>query len=252
MIGALFLAIPRTSLGISVYEREVVRYNHITAAALLLQKIGIDAIIKGKIFGTSFVISFYKKLSKAPECQLHKLTTFLKGGLFMERCDFSSVMTIVRRFISDDYDTNQTALLEDVFSSLFTQTKETITFDMALVCRWFTGQAKISPKITQFYSRDGNREKLAADLENNVLLSMYDSSMAAQEVYRLLMQDDTISERVKKECSRHYPCDSREDEASFIADVLCFGMEREFIKRDPKVKNLLADGKLSPILSVSC
>ena len=26
-------------------------------------------------------------------------------------------------------------------------------------------------------------------------------------------------------------------------------MEREFIKRDPKVKNLLADGKLSPILS---
>ena len=126
---------------------------------------------------------------------------------------------------------------------------KTITFDMALVCRWFTGQAKISPKITQFYSRDGNREKLAADLENNVLLSMYDSSMAAQEVYRLLMQDDTISERVKKECSRHYPCDSREDEASFIADVLCFGMEREFIKRDPKVKNLLADGKLSPILS---
>ena len=80
----------------------------------------------------------------------------------MERCDFSSVMTIVRRFISDDYDTNQTALLEDVFSSLFTQTKETITFDMALVCRWFTGQAKISPKITQFYSRDGNCEKLAS------------------------------------------------------------------------------------------
>ena len=166
----------------------------------------------------------------------------------MERCDFSSVMTIVRRFISDDYDTNQTALLEDVFSSLFTQTKETITFDMALVCRWFTGQAKISPKITQFYSRDGNREKLAADLENNVLLSMYDSSMAAQEVYRLLMQDDTISERVKKECSRHYPCDSREDEASFIADVLCFGMEREFIKRDPKVKNLLQFSVISLLM----
>ena len=64
LIEALFLAIPRTSLGISVYEREVVRYNHITAAALLLQKIGIDAIIKGKIFGTSFVISFYQETVK--------------------------------------------------------------------------------------------------------------------------------------------------------------------------------------------
>ena len=37
----------------------------------------------------------------------------------MERCDFSSVMTIVRRFISDDYNTNQTELLGDVFSSFF-------------------------------------------------------------------------------------------------------------------------------------
>lgn len=117
----------------------------------------------------------------------------------MERCDFSSVMTIIRRFISDDYNTNQTVLLEDVFSSLFPQPKETIAFDMALVCRWFTGQAKISPKITQYYFRVGNREKLAEDLENNVLLSMYDSSIAAQEVYRLLMQDNTISERVKQE-----------------------------------------------------
>lgn len=39
----------------------------------------------------------------------------------MERCDFSSVMTIVRRFISDDYNTNQTELLGDVFSSFFNQ-----------------------------------------------------------------------------------------------------------------------------------
>ena len=42
----------------------------------------------------------------------------------MERCDFSSVMTIVRRFISDDYDTNQTALLEDVKESNLLMMKE--------------------------------------------------------------------------------------------------------------------------------
>lgn len=167
----------------------------------------------------------------------------------MERCDFSSVMTIVRRFISDDYNTNQTELLGDVFSSFFNQPDDPGAFDMALVCRWFTGQAKISPKISQYYAKFGNRKKLAEDLEDGVLPLMYDSAMAAQEVYRLLMQDDTISERVKKERSRYYPCDSEYEEALFIADVLCFGMEREFIKRDPKVKNLLADGKLSPMLS---
>ena len=123
----------------------------------------------------------------------------------MERCDFSSVMTIVRRFISDDYNTNQTELLGDVFSSFFNRPDDPGAFDMALVCRWFTGQAKVSPKISQFYSKVGNREKLAEDLEDGILPLMYDSAMAAQELYRLLVQDDTISERVKKECSRYYP-----------------------------------------------
>lgn len=167
----------------------------------------------------------------------------------MERCDFSSVMTIIRRYISDDYNTNQSELLEDVFASFFFDAGEPIAFDMALVCRWFTGQAKISPKLTQYYAKFGNREKLAKDLENCVLSVMHDSAMATQEVYRLLMQDDTISERVKAECSRYYPCDDQYQEALFIADVLSFGMQREFIKRDAKVKNLLADGKLSPMLS---
>ena len=44
--------------------REVVRYTHITASVLLLQKTGISAIKKGKIFGTSFVISFYQETVK--------------------------------------------------------------------------------------------------------------------------------------------------------------------------------------------
>lgn len=167
----------------------------------------------------------------------------------MERCDFSSIMTILRRYISDDYNTNQSELLEDVFCSFFVDAGEPIAFDMALVCRWFTGQAKISPKISQYYAKFGNREKLINDLENCVLSVMYDSAMATQEVYRLLMQDDTISEQAKAQNSRYYPCEDRYQEALFIADVLCFGMQREFIKRDVRVKNLLADGKLSPILS---
>lgn len=167
----------------------------------------------------------------------------------MERCDFSSIITTLRRYISDDYITNQTEFLEDVFQSCLENDSEPIVLDMGLVCRWFTGQARISPKISQYYAKVGNRAKLAEDLENNVLRMMYDSSMATQEVYRLLMQDDTISERVKKERSQHYPCDSRKEEAWFLADVLCFGMEREFVKRDARVKNLLTDGKLSPVLS---
>lgn len=167
----------------------------------------------------------------------------------MERCDFSSIMTTIRRYISEDYATSQSDLLEDIFHSYFYKNKAAVAFDMALVCRWFTGQAKVSPKISQYYAKDGKHEELVKDIGTNVLPVMYDSSMAVQELYRLLMQDDTISERVKAERSRHYPCNNYREEALFIADVLSFGMEREFVKRDVRTKNLLADGKLSPILS---
>ena len=79
----------------------------------------------------------------------------------MERCDFSSIITTLRRYISDDYITNQTEFLEDVFQSCLENDSEPIVLDMGLVCRWFTGQARISPKISQYYAKVGNRAKLA-------------------------------------------------------------------------------------------
>ena len=61
----------------------------------------------------------------------------------MERCDFSSVMTIVRRFISDDYDTNQTALLEDVKESNLLMMKEVADrFGAAKLGLVYTGAEK--------------------------------------------------------------------------------------------------------------
>ena len=35
------------------------------------------------------------------------------------------------------------------------------SMDNGLVCRWMTGQAKISPKISAYYSKPSNQEKLA-------------------------------------------------------------------------------------------
>ena len=35
------------------------------------------------------------------------------------------------------------------------------SMDNGLVCRWMTGQAKISPKISAYYSKSSNQEKLA-------------------------------------------------------------------------------------------
>lgn len=60
----------------------------------------------------------------------------------MERCDFSSVMTIVRRFISDDYDTNQTALLEDVFSPCLPKQRKRLHLIWHLSAAGLSGRQK--------------------------------------------------------------------------------------------------------------
>ena len=55
----------------------------------------------------------------------------------MERCDFSSVITIIRNYISESREINQTDLLYDLFDA-FTKEEQNkdYVFDNGLVCRW--------------------------------------------------------------------------------------------------------------------
>ena len=42
------------------------------------------------------------------------------------------------------------------------------SMDNGLVCRWLTGQAKISPKISAYYSKPSNQKKLAETIHQNL------------------------------------------------------------------------------------
>ncbi len=118
--------------------------------------------------------------------------------------------------------------------------------DNGLVCRWLTGQAKISPKISAYYSKPSNQKKLAETIPQNLLPLMSDCNMAMQDIYTLFIQDDTISDAKKKNLASLYkPASSR---LLFLAKLISFGMERQFIKRDTKNQKLIAGGALSPIV----
>ncbi len=94
----------------------------------------------------------------------------------MEYLDFSSVITTIRNYISDAHSMNQIDMMYQLFVS-FLSSDESLDFDFdnGLVCRWFNGQAKISPRITRYYMDNHNRNRLAADMHRNVLPLMYDS-----------------------------------------------------------------------------
>ncbi|MFQ9217224.1 MAG: tetratricopeptide repeat protein [Mediterraneibacter gnavus] len=111
------------------------------------------------------------------------------------------------------------------------------SMDNGLVCRWMTGQAKISPKISAYYSKPSNQEKLAHTIHQNLLPLMSDCNMAMQDIYTLFIQDDSISDAKKKNLTFLYkPASSR---LLFLAKLISFGMERQFIKRNTKNQKLL-------------
>lgn len=167
----------------------------------------------------------------------------------MERCDFSSIITILRKYISDDKEMNQVDLLYELFESFLTdKSSQDFDFDNGLVCRWLNGQARISPRISKYYMHENNQEQLASDIEDNILPLMYDSAMAIEDVYRLVIQDNTISDKAKERLTLRYPCNTAADESAFLASALRFGMERTFVKRNSNTKKLLAAGNLSPVV----
>lgn len=167
----------------------------------------------------------------------------------MEYLDFSSVITTIRKYISDAHNINQIDMMYQLFVSfLNSEESQDFDFDNGLVCRWFNGQAKISPRITGYYMDNHKRNLLVADMHRNVLPLMYDSAMAVQEIYNILVQDTTISDKAKGQLLQSYPCETEIDEARFLTSALCFGMERSFIKRDSNTKQMLSAGTLSPVL----
>ena len=107
------------------------------------------------------------------------------------------------------------------------------------------GTAKLSPKITAYYSTLGNLEAMAIDIEENILPLLYDKDMAVTELYDLLMSDTTVSETKKRELAYNYPCKDDVDISNFISNLILFGMERKFIKRDANTKRLASSGSLS-------
>lgn len=164
----------------------------------------------------------------------------------MNRLDFSSVMTVIRYYISPDHGMNQGELLDELFYSLHAESKEPIIFDGASVNRWLRGTEHVSPIISRYYLKKRNREKLAYDIEQYILPLMYDSDMAVQELYRLTVQDATISDRQKKKLLKGYTCDIEQDAACLIATLLCFAMERTFVRRTAANTALMVTASLSP------
>lgn len=164
----------------------------------------------------------------------------------MERLDFCSVMTIICKYINENRYTNQSDLIHDY---LFPAYKCNDPFDNGSICRWFNGQKKVSPQITSYYLNEPKGISILAEgIEDNLLTIIYDIGNAMNELKTLLLQDASISEIQKKELLDTYDDSSPEGQASFIANILLFALERNFVPREKNALQVVEASK-SPALA---
>ncbi len=165
----------------------------------------------------------------------------------MKICDFCTVTKIILDYVAESKNINQLDFMYELFKD-FIESDEGADFDFdnGQVCRWLNGTAKISSRITSYYSANENIEAMAIDVEENILPLLYDKFMAAKEIYHLLMNDTTASDNLKRELTENYPCNDDIELSNFLSHILLFTMNRNFVKHDIKTKELLSTGSLSP------
>ena len=159
----------------------------------------------------------------------------------MQRCDFSTVIGIIREYISEGNRVSQPELICDLFY-YFSEKNDDFEFDNGQINRWLKGIAPVSPKISEFYQHQSAAENLASDLESGIFPILYDTAIVAENIYILVMNDISISEQKRNELTAEYP----DDIAAFMAAVIIFAINRKFEKRDIKA---IAIGTLSPVAS---
>ena len=116
----------------------------------------------------------------------------------MNRCDFSSISTCLKNHISESNQMSQPDFLYELFEDFMDDpVNQDFSMDNGLVCRWMTGQAKISPKISACYSKPSNQEKLAHTIHQNLLPLMSDCNMAIPQIanYAMFLTEQQEPER---------------------------------------------------------
>ena len=160
-------------------------------------------------------------------------------------------MSILRRYVSEDRGISQIDFLYMLFDDFFrNDDTDNFVLDNGLVCRWINGQAKVSPKITGYYISDNeNRDAFIGHFEDNILPLFYDAGLMITEMHDLLVQDNSISEMQRQKLNKAYPYQTEKAQAEYLVSLLLFGMERNFVKRDTKTKELLITENLSPVVA---
>ena len=107
----------------------------------------------------------------------------------MNRCDFSSISTCLKNHISESNQMSQPDFLYELFEDFMDDpANQDFSMDNGLVCRWMTGQAKISPKISAYYSKPYCTLPLKEIEDMNALFQLASVFYSEADTYRATVE----------------------------------------------------------------
>ena len=107
----------------------------------------------------------------------------------MNRCDFSSISTCLKNHSSESNQMSQPDFLYELFEDFMDDpANQDFSMDNGLVCRWMTGQAKISPKISAYYSKSYCTLPLKEIEDTNALLQLASAFYSEADTYRATVE----------------------------------------------------------------
>ena len=158
----------------------------------------------------------------------------------MRRCDFSSVIKLIEKYIAEEHLPNQVDLLYWIFGSCLIDNPN-IGLDNGQVCRWYNGITNVSPEIRRYYLNPVNKLKMRSDIAKNVLPLMYDPDMAVKEIFELITLDNSVDDRLKQKFYKY-----SKNKGNFISKAICFVLERPFVSVGKQLS--VISGNVSPML----
>lgn len=162
----------------------------------------------------------------------------------MERFDFSSVIQIINKHISESHNLNQVDLIISLFSTFSLDDKSAdFDFNAGNINRWIKGISRVSPEIIAFYAKnEKNRIQLSCDLKEYIVPKLFDVDVTVQEIQELVNLDIGLSEAVKQKV-----CELLPDSANFICTAIISAMERPFVKKGVSLPT--TSGTFSPVVA---
>ena len=145
----------------------------------------------------------------------------------MKRCDFSSVINIIKDNISRADTISQVQLLNDLLNDEFSKYMS-FSIGSKNVSKWLSEKEPIPQAIVEAHRSDNGRY-LCKQIKDKLLPKFYDKAKAVGEIYDLFMNADNISVHKKREIGSVNPGDYINDNitvSGFIGRVILLCMEQ--------------------------